>query len=350
MSGRYRAVQRLTRRVWQYPLRPELLESAYFLYQATHDSFWLELGAEAVLSLKTHCRTQCGFADVEDVSSKALRDRMQSFFLAETTKYLTLLFDFDHPVNTCGERFVFTTEGHIFPIAAGRARQNGPFRKASARGSHARATASPEPADATPAFLTAMVCEAPTTTWHDIVGGGPDALYAYVRQRRAGPAAGGGPMSYAAEARARSNASSVPEPLLPARAACEPHDPTADIATAFEARRQRLGDDGSAVSALLLGMLKTFAQTVQSALAASSTSAGGDATASGREPHASESAQRVAGEATPSHATSGPSTGVENIAAAQAQAHAVLQQMQLAGAVGGQADTSESEGTEHDDV
>ena len=144
--------------------------------------------------------------------------------------------------------------------------------------------------------------------------------------------------------RARSNASSVPEPLLPARAACEPHDPTADIATAFEARRQRLGDDGSAVSALLLGMLKTFAQTVQSALAASSTSAGGDTTASGRE------LQRVAGEASPSHATSEPSTGVENIAAAQAQAHAVLQQMQLAGAVGGQADTSESEGTEHDDV
>ena len=70
----------------QYPLRPELLESAYHLYRATGDPFWQELGADALLSLKTFARTPCGFADIADVRTKRTRDRMQSFFLAETLK------------------------------------------------------------------------------------------------------------------------------------------------------------------------------------------------------------------------------------------------------------------------
>jgi len=69
-----------------YPLRPELLESAYHLYRATNDSYWLRFGAEALISLDSHCRTECGFADVEHVLSKKLKDRMQSFFLSETMK------------------------------------------------------------------------------------------------------------------------------------------------------------------------------------------------------------------------------------------------------------------------
>ncbi|CAH8544777.1 unnamed protein product [Schistosoma mattheei] len=57
-----------------YPLRPELIESILYVYRATP-------------------RTPCGFATVSDVTKHTLEDRMESFFLAETTKYLYLLFD-----------------------------------------------------------------------------------------------------------------------------------------------------------------------------------------------------------------------------------------------------------------
>ena len=43
----------------------------------------------------------------------------QSFFLAETLKYLFLLFDDDNPLHTTaanGTSFVFTTEAHLFPV------------------------------------------------------------------------------------------------------------------------------------------------------------------------------------------------------------------------------------------
>ena len=42
-------------------------------------------------------------------------DRMDSFFLSETLKYLYLLFTeiSDLPINT--KNFIFTTEGHLLP-------------------------------------------------------------------------------------------------------------------------------------------------------------------------------------------------------------------------------------------
>jgi ER degradation enhancer, mannosidase alpha-like 1 len=36
---------------------------------------------------------ECGFAIIRDVLSKEHEDRMESFFLSETLKYLYLLFD-----------------------------------------------------------------------------------------------------------------------------------------------------------------------------------------------------------------------------------------------------------------
>jgi len=36
---------------------------------------------------------ECGFAVIRDVLSKEHEDRMESFFLSETLKYLYLLFD-----------------------------------------------------------------------------------------------------------------------------------------------------------------------------------------------------------------------------------------------------------------
>jgi ER degradation enhancer, mannosidase alpha-like 1 len=54
---------------------------------------------------------------MSDVMDKSLEDRMESFFLSETIKYLYLTFDKENYLNNKGEHeFVFTTEGHFYPI------------------------------------------------------------------------------------------------------------------------------------------------------------------------------------------------------------------------------------------
>nr|VZI44154.1 unnamed protein product [Spirometra erinaceieuropaei] len=83
-----------------YPLRPEFIESVLHLYRATRDPYLLEVGVDVLTSIESQARTGCGYATVADVRTHALEDRMESFFLAETTKYLYLLFDTDNFLHT----------------------------------------------------------------------------------------------------------------------------------------------------------------------------------------------------------------------------------------------------------
>ncbi|KAI8806788.1 glycoside hydrolase [Cladochytrium replicatum] len=99
-----------------YPLRPELIESTYFLYQATRNPIYLEAGELMLKDLEQFTRTKCGFSSLSDVVRKTPEDRMESFFLSETIKYLYLLFDSDHFINKADSNWVFTTEGHILPV------------------------------------------------------------------------------------------------------------------------------------------------------------------------------------------------------------------------------------------
>ncbi len=71
---------------------------------------------EVLQSLNNITKVECGYATVHDVETKTLEDRQESFFLSETCKYLYLLFDKDNPVNKFSENYLFTTEGHVFPI------------------------------------------------------------------------------------------------------------------------------------------------------------------------------------------------------------------------------------------
>lgn len=76
------------------PLRPELAESALALYRATGGStLYLGAGADMFRALQSKSRVECGYASIGDVRSGALDDRMDSYFLSETLKYLFLLFD-----------------------------------------------------------------------------------------------------------------------------------------------------------------------------------------------------------------------------------------------------------------
>ncbi|KAF1833838.1 hypothetical protein BDW02DRAFT_569591 [Decorospora gaudefroyi] len=96
--------------------RPEWIESTWYLYQATKDPWYLHTGEMALRDIKRRCWTKCGWAGLHDVRTGELSDRMESFFLGETAKYLFLLFDPSHPLNTWDAPFVFTTEGHPLVI------------------------------------------------------------------------------------------------------------------------------------------------------------------------------------------------------------------------------------------
>ncbi|KAJ3414305.1 ER degradation-enhancing alpha-mannosidase-like protein 2 [Chytridiales sp. JEL 0842] len=97
-----------------YPLRPEFVESLWMAYRSTNHPSLLETGYMIVDRLNNLTRTEYGFANVKDVSQMVLEDKMESFFLAETLKYLYLLFDPDNVYNR--ENFVFNTEAHPFPV------------------------------------------------------------------------------------------------------------------------------------------------------------------------------------------------------------------------------------------
>lgn len=95
-------------------LRPELTESAYMLYAATKDPFYIHSGAVMMDSYERHAKVACGYASIKNVASKDKQDKMESFFLSETLKYLYLLFTPDHWMNK--ENWIFTTEAHPFPV------------------------------------------------------------------------------------------------------------------------------------------------------------------------------------------------------------------------------------------
>lgn len=93
-----------------YELRPEIIESTYYLYHFTHDPKYLAMGKTYFDSLVKWCRTEEAYAALSDVRTKQKRDAMESFFFAETLKYLYLLFA---PESTLDfDSVIFNTEAH----------------------------------------------------------------------------------------------------------------------------------------------------------------------------------------------------------------------------------------------
>ncbi|KAI2638386.1 glycoside hydrolase family 47 protein [Xylaria nigripes] len=112
-----------------WPGRPEFIESTYHLYRATRDPWYLYAGEMVLKDIFRRCWTECGWSGLQDVRTGEKSDRMESFFLGETAKYLYLLFDADHPLNKLDASYVFTTEGHPLIIP----RKNVPRRPQKAR-------------------------------------------------------------------------------------------------------------------------------------------------------------------------------------------------------------------------
>jgi mannosidase alpha-like ER degradation enhancer 2 len=95
-----------------YQLRPEIVESAYYLHHATHDPRYLMMGQTFFDALVIHCRTDAGYTTLKSVVTMEKGDLMPSYFLAETLKYLYLLFASESVLDL--DKVVFNTEAHPF--------------------------------------------------------------------------------------------------------------------------------------------------------------------------------------------------------------------------------------------
>ena len=76
----------------------------------------MEVGKNVLNSLQKFARVPCGFAAVKDVRTGSHEDRMDSFVLAETFKYLYLLFAEKEDLIIDMDDFLFTTEAHLLPL------------------------------------------------------------------------------------------------------------------------------------------------------------------------------------------------------------------------------------------
>lgn len=98
-------------------LRPETVESLFVLFRITQDPKYREWGWQIFEAFEKHTKVDTGgYCSLDDVTSVPphRRDKMETFFLGETLKYLYLLFADNSLIPL--DKFVFNTEAHPIPI------------------------------------------------------------------------------------------------------------------------------------------------------------------------------------------------------------------------------------------
>eukprot|EP00042_Codosiga_hollandica_P039661 m.334477 g.334477 ORF g.334477 m.334477 type:complete len:336 (+) comp55667_c0_seq4:198-1205(+) len=99
-------------------LRPETVESLFYLYRFTKNEMYREWGWKIFQAFEKHTRVASGgYSSLNNVKQvpPSYRDKMESFFLGETLKYFFLLFS-DNPDLVSLDKYVINTEAHIMPI------------------------------------------------------------------------------------------------------------------------------------------------------------------------------------------------------------------------------------------
>ncbi|MBA0748582.1 hypothetical protein Gogos_002575 [Gossypium gossypioides] len=111
-------------------LRPETVESLFYLWRLTGNVTYQEWGWNIFQAFEKNCRIESGYVGLTDVNLALKDNKMQTFFLAETLKYLYLLFS--PPTVIPLDEWVFNTEAHPLRIVnrnddiAGSERQHKP--------------------------------------------------------------------------------------------------------------------------------------------------------------------------------------------------------------------------------
>lgn len=95
----------------EYMLRPETVESIYLMWKFTGKEIFREYNWDIFQTIKKYCKRKSGYTGLYDVRDPKWKlEKMESFFLAETLKYIYLTFednDYIHP-----DEWVFNTEAH----------------------------------------------------------------------------------------------------------------------------------------------------------------------------------------------------------------------------------------------
>jgi hypothetical protein len=101
-------------------LRPEVAESLFVMHQLTGNPVYREWSWKIFKGIDNNCKVAYGYGSYVDVTLKGSSplDKQQSFFLAETLKYLYLTQSPDHNVSL--KTYVLNTEAHplmILPLS-----------------------------------------------------------------------------------------------------------------------------------------------------------------------------------------------------------------------------------------
>ncbi|EGC30650.1 hypothetical protein DICPUDRAFT_157585 [Dictyostelium purpureum] len=93
-----------------YFLRPEALESIFILYRLTGDTMYQDWGWTIYEAIEKNCKVSNGYAGYKDIIFGTRDHVQQSFFMAETLKYLYLLYSDSNTVPL--DKYVLNTEAH----------------------------------------------------------------------------------------------------------------------------------------------------------------------------------------------------------------------------------------------
>ncbi|KXS95219.1 hypothetical protein AC578_1865 [Pseudocercospora eumusae] len=97
-----------------YILRPEAIESVFYMYRITGEQYWRDMGWKMFQAIDKHTRAEFGHSALDDITKlhPEQLDGMESFWIAETLKYFYLLFD--APDTWSLDDWVLNTEAHFF--------------------------------------------------------------------------------------------------------------------------------------------------------------------------------------------------------------------------------------------
>uniref|UniRef100_T1JM49 alpha-1,2-Mannosidase n=1 Tax=Strigamia maritima TaxID=126957 RepID=T1JM49_STRMM len=100
-------------------LRPETIESLWYMYHFTKNKTYQEWGWEIFQAFEKHTKIIDGgyssISNVKNPDDTQSKDMMESFFLGETLKYFYLLFSKDQKTLSL-DKWVFNTEAHPLKI------------------------------------------------------------------------------------------------------------------------------------------------------------------------------------------------------------------------------------------
>ncbi|TGJ88341.1 hypothetical protein E0Z10_g401 [Xylaria hypoxylon] len=100
----------------RYILRPEAIESVFYMYRITGKMEYQEMAWDMFQSIKKATETELAFSAIADVTVDGEKtektDSMESFWLSETLKYFYLIFSPPDVINL--DEYIFNTEAHPF--------------------------------------------------------------------------------------------------------------------------------------------------------------------------------------------------------------------------------------------